>query len=613
MNKVFFSPKKRQLKILFLSNLRIDANSSFQVSVFDKLREQLVNGFLGEKLDYLVIIGDLTSDNSNESYSKLEKLINQFGEALLRKDNGFTNVKNRVIIVPGRKDYTIVQSKINTSKFIRFCNRIGKDNILRENHKLFIDNFNDISFVGVPHWTFIDSNFSDQGIEYLKSGFSDSGIYNDIIDYCNSTPTIVLADSSLLFDKKHNNLKRYIESLFKFSLCAFYGETQQEIKVFYRDKNKYQAIDVEGLNHTSNIEAKMMFYRPYTKNMTSLRIDSWQYDDHIEIWKRDNKINGNVDSMVRVDIPKESFAPVLFSQIEKIIFYSKSDDKVVVSGFPGSGKSEFYKYLAKDERFLYLELNNPQMGKEIPNLQQFQKDNEKVENSILLIIDNAYYKVRPEEKEEYLVNLQKALLYLSRHSKGLVYFYSSMGATILDPIKKFAKKNEVVEALDENDFKTLVNQYSPHSPFDDRHISKLTGRFPGYSRLILDDLHNIFKNKSFIQNKITPDSCWDLLTSTFEAGLNLQVECYRFIEEFKKLAAGRFLFNLISSKIKSMLKDKEITEVDFSDLFFEIKDDHDLYDEAIASVEILIEGGVLKRKDDNLYFVNLMIPFLVSF
>ena len=637
-SKFYLLKNSKQFTILHLGDLLIDASNKGRKIALDRLIIQFRNATYRKRIDYLIINGNLTNDGKAESFEKVLEVINEFAYNLLKfqKENEERIISlSRIVIIPGENDIQrnekgepkIDQFLAFWKSFFTSREYLGvsfkTDNSITPVCSYpYCGDFMDITLLALPHWLLEDGNFS-----FIEEFNKNRTL--DYIEYINATPTILITPPLNEYVKKRNNLKS--ASLFNRlnTSLQLIGSKESFSLPSSIESIKHMSIGTGKLSEKEPLKACIIYFRPYTSNKPKLRIDNWNYLNNLHIWQRETRFNGKQDQWIPQYQSRITIKPVFDHQIQKIFNEIVTRKIVVVKGFPGSGKSEFFDYIRSNEKdCLYMDI--PYDIKDAINeCKELIKENTKSKNTILLFRDLHFHERDYEDQEEHIKNFQILLRPLAQNCRGLIYFYSSLGSEENDKIfaKIYSYYGSIrINELDETGFQNLFSQYSRFIPIDALSIQKLSGKFAGYSRLILNGILDGHINDISNHKVIDEDYCNELLANAIFHSNDLVTENKILREKIARIHGGPILIRLIEDAINEKLKqiNKLFAESNLSKNLIHLSKDlkigidlnkiqsDDQFEKAQFALRFLQNDRIftISEENRNFYHLNIIVPFL---
>lgn len=639
-SKLYLIKNSLQVKIFHLSDLLINSNDSHNGLAYKKLIVQIKNTLFDNRIDYLIINGNITSDGTTKSFEKAFKVINNLAYRLLKSENENgkeTILLSRIIIVPGRNDihnYEIGEDDYEKFNFFWkkfYSSRVFKEVFFKMNNSSDFYNTNihfrdlvDLTLLTIPYWVLLNKNISfEDTLKQIRLA--------DHIEYNNATPTILIAQD--LEQSLNNNSKARNASFFRKinTTLQLIGSAGALTLPRGNSSIKHMLIGTGEPSKQEPLKALMIYLRPYSSNKPRLRIDHWNYQRKIQVWKRETRFNGQQDQWLPQYQSKIQVKPVFDQQIQKMLNEFETKKVVAVKGFPGSGKCEFFEYLKSNlPDCLYIDLPYDIIDA-VDKFKALLVENKKSNKTVLLVRDPHFHERDYETQEDHIRNFRNALSMLAKHSRGVLYFYSSLGSEKNDKLfRKIQSKfgSIRVNRLAHASFGQMFAQYSKFIPVNPLFIQQLSGSFAGFSRLLLNGVLENYIEEVSNHKVVDEDYCNALVAKAIEKNNDLITENNIFREAIVGVFGGNILLKLIDESIKEKIiklngnKDDHNSLNWLKYLFQDLKIELNLNNikspeqkrKAKLAIDYLQEDSLFTQSqaDENIYYLNVIVPFLIK-
>lgn len=188
-----------ELKILHLSDLLLGSENDAAIADITRALTDKLRG----DVDALVVAGNLTIDGRAESFRRAEESLARLADAVLKHEKSGEIRRNRILIVPGRRD---AQNGASLAAFCEFHDRFFEDEIKRHRVDPFdaasgvFRGLKDLSLIGLCYWrVFEDDNVRfDVGALATQTRHAADELLRT--DYARLTPSIIASAENIVFD-----------------------------------------------------------------------------------------------------------------------------------------------------------------------------------------------------------------------------------------------------------------------------------------------------------------------------------------------------------------------------------------------------------------------------
>lgn len=627
-------------KILHLSDLLI--SSSHSDHDIQSLLNYFNQGLNGQKLDYLVVCGNLTKDGTPDSFEKAKDFLERLVDTVLKRD--IETKKNRIMIVPGKNDFQNNSGTRDFSSFQLFYRSFLLDNL--SDNQAIVRHLKDLTFVGASYWCpENDEEFCHSLIHLYNQIEQGDSKQNSSIEYCKRTPTILVTSGTPVF--------HWISRL----QSRNYGLTQLlteqlgvKLHLFGSGSVFMIASEPFAFKHISLGTGPRQENEVWPLRMNIVDMPAHISDDDLELsltlqsyqrefnqgWIMEDNIYRiqNIRPQSNYDRPYRSGETIIshffLNRLQEVLPINTLRP-FLVKGFPGCGKSVLRSYCNQKD-VTRIKLNNReyvitagswyQYGDEsrsvFEEIQRKLKQHGESETKLALLFDFAFGATTFNDlidKEGDLQRIQSDFQALRKNTIIPIYFIDpGSDSSLLKDI--LGDDHTKLPILDDECFEQIANEFHSFTPFENKEIEWLTGRYAGLSFSVLSVMKDKFDNFSGAQT-IKLSTSRDLLKESIKSE-NVESLIKDFLKCVEKFPAGPQVCSYLRSQVAPMgnilsqNNDFGIVEISKTNLIEQIHG-RQLQNNAQRVFQLLIEYDVLRpQADRDTYCLNVIAPFLTT-
>lgn len=578
--------KEKVVRILHLSDCLIGSTDADVLGVFQSLKKDLdVRYDLRGQIDYIAVCGNITADHSEGSFNLAASLLRDLADTLLRRDDGKVRL-NRFLLVPGPRDFSETTGSAN---FKMFHDDFFKEEIVQRRMEEFdpdavmFRDMKDLTFMGLCHWKDARSACAGTTLEKLGHLLEKTTERVLPLEYTYRTPTLLLSAGNILFNGEESawpafkKIQALLAEYFKTTIHLFGASDVSGIfpsPLFFnhvglgtsiRNKEGFWPLSLNLIEFTKEAlnAGEKVGRGVYFRNDTYQRISPNGSLDKYP-W-----VNGQLDSFFKKErAHADLFFRSCLGDLEKEL---KSNNFIVIKGFPGVGKRAFFEYLQKRDRLV------EQKIKIIPiSAHDYYKDEasfatlwQKIHDAVseverpmlgpdvmvlLVIHDTQFLGLPHQEKGQALDKFlsENHHNFIRGNVDALIYLTNNWDFTRGDDPDEGRKTKALpLQSLDHDEVEQLVVKYSCCAPAEIAHLNYLTGGYAGFSELLLNAAKNEFENNISGAEPICKETPTKLLCEALQSEA-LRDESRWHLNCIQLLYGGTDLCRYIEGKVEPM-------------------------------------------------------------
>jgi nucleoside phosphorylase/energy-coupling factor transporter ATP-binding protein EcfA2 len=667
------------IRILQISDILAGSLGVNAGKIFEELTSWVDENSPGDRLDvvdYIVVCGNVTADGTPRSFGMAHELLCKLGEKLLVKDS-LPNERwkeqtrlSRMVVVPGRTDVPIRNNEPDFQPFKDFHDQLfaaelnGRVSSFELGSAIYRP-LKDITLIGGTYWDVTNRKLRETLLQVFEKEIR--GVEEDLsqFEYLKYSPKILISASYPLYDWDvrdiYRRIRRFLRDHLKVSLHLFgsgsivgvlpepyslphigLGTGPRSPKGFW----PFRANLIEMCVRTDEDSSRS---RPLISNYVFQRLPE---DDR---FVRRDHIKGQLDPFLTLRQEAPSQKTVFDSFIEKIgqAIFNEEKRFVLISGLPGSGKSDLFKLLQKQTHLAGNEVQVVDIVIENYDLKTFEgrlasaerkiigepqpTDNRDViklqgPDAILVVRDLYYHDVgnRKSQVAEFLNQETLSNLFMFDNQersriKAIVYLVSAPDLSLEPLIPPFTMEKLVLPPLAKDAIKLLVKQYSRDTPVVIFQLDNVTGGYAGFSKLVLDATKEAFDYVAGAE-PISSVTSARLMEQALDSSQKLRTEAQLYLQAIESQYGGAAISQYIQNEFRKIKKGAEkkgqnaghgLQPPDVSVSVRKLKRTITSPTER-QSVETTLDQfvnmGVLEkdRQNADLYKVRVVVPFLIG-
>lgn len=639
------------VRILHISDLLVSGAESQFATIVEHIirRARRYNQLTREAFDYIVVCGNITLDGQADSFAAAAKLLKQCADELLVKEAGKKRL-NRLLIVPGQHDVEHHDDgTLDFSTFKSFHDQFFRDEIAYkavdpfDPQQAILRELKDLSLIGVFFWNDPDEQTATWLLNNLNHCINDVVDHSADLNYVNFTPTIIASASTPLLDLKARRqvtyrslqqaLMRQRITLQLLGACEVvciprepFGFDHVSLSTGPHDDGfwpfRMNVLEVQGRESDRNVGKKQPIISNWAFQLLSPTAE-WEQDPHLA---------GQLDSFVPQMKPPEPFEPFFekfLAELEEEI-NSKGTTLIIVRGFPGAGKRRFFQALERGGTLPASRTDIPS-HKDIqiftwdvppyPQAQQMlsalhreveakRRDDTK---ACLVLYDRHFINASNEEKSQLQDFLDQHLptFYTTFKMTAVIYIHSAFDFTLQYSPAGGAVRRLRLPPIDDRSMERLLAHYAYSTPIDETSIHRVTGKYTGFSYLVLDATKACFQTKPGAE-PIRRDTGPSLLREALMHE-NVREESIFFLRCFESVSKGREIRDYIQKKLVQVHQQDVALEWGVGPLVIDVGDLKQglslrEQDDINISLDRLVELGFLEKQGGS-YTLLIVAPF----
>jgi nucleoside phosphorylase len=642
--RVFMSD---QIRILHLSDLVGKAGDIDDAAALEDLKNLVIEKVGANSIDYIVVCGNIAA-SAPPRFDRAKEVLERLSSDLLVNDSCGVN---RLVVVPGLRDVTDNHSEdhSNYTEFKAFYNDLFAKHITSGELPPFkgpeyalCRELKDLRFIGVSFWPSHSRAVRQQLLECLEKAVRDAETQISRSPFAKARPTLLVsAGTPLLSWDQHANTFLPMEEL----RGVFTGPLNVSLHLFGSGQVAGilpEPFLFDQVSLGTGTRDDMGFW-PLNANLISLSPDlyrSRKAGDHEEAFLLSvvalrksgpgkaaiadgRQICGHLDLFIRPSEKPCSSGSALYTAFLKTLarlIFKDGNVFVILSGLPGSGKSDFINYLKASSmwdgyniRAELIELRGmhydakafkKDLRQARANLKERAGENPK---RILMIRDQVFAKLSNQEKNT-VRTIWPAIEQLDDFD-AVIYAMPTVDYVLsYNPLP--GKTQRVpFPALDAEGMSTLLNEYEPRFPVANE-LKNVAGQYAGFSRMLLDAAADEFQKlpgAETIRSSLAPD----LLAKALDSA-QLKHESEWYLSAIRGMAGGPELCDFLVNTVSSQSGEAVGKPIRFDPeaLRLQVRDPNERA-ALDSTLEDLREMGVLDR-DGTQYRICVPAPFIAA-
>lgn len=549
-----------KIRILQLHNLAIGA--LLEESPFQAIGAALKKcEGLEQKVDYLVLCGNLTRDASPQSFEHAGKVLRDMVREFLP---GRVRTANRVLIVPGRFDVPDPEAaRPDFELFRQFHDRFFQEEFGIDRRfdpgRAELRKLKDLTLIGITYWSSRDRQLCEERIRCFGASLAGAMSRMPRLAYVKATPTLLVSSGNPLFrhDDRWPAPDPLLQEIFHRNLkisCHLFGSGPAA----WVPPVPF-AYEHVGLGLGPQGDAGLW---PLQVNLIELGSDDPEAPPGGPnlTWTALHQPSQARDWECRTySIPLASENPPnLELELDELYsdFLDRLKDKVLqpetrilrVQGFPGSGLRDLFKQLTREEsrriggrqmRIHGYEWSSSEAWKDF--LSKLPTSMEGVAARLVVVRDPRFHLLENAPKLERIKELSQDFEAFDRRFK-LVHFEDFSSLTV------DLEGCDELPVLSTDGIANLARRYAYRVPLQSDELAHITGGYAGFSQRFLQAAREGFANWSGDRD-IDERTPLELLRSSFSVE-EVTSTCERFLHTVKyRISGGGEVFDHVRKEV----------------------------------------------------------------